>query len=554
MKEWNTACIDWENRIVNRESLINVDPLFEAEAEEALEVFNELQVVDVVGSPKIGDIARPWIVEFVSAVFGSYDPAIGRRMIQEFFLLISKKNSKSTTAAHIMLTALIRNWRESGEFLILAPTIEVANNSFAPARDAINADEELSKLLHVQDHTRTITHRLTNATLKVVAADNETVTGKKAIGVLIDELWLFGKKHNAENMLREATGGLASRPEGFVIYLTTQSDEPPAGVYRQKLMYARGVRDGEIKDKKFLPVLYEFPKKMIDADDHLKPENFYITNPNLGASVDNEFLERQLTMATNDGAESLAGFMSKHLNVEIGISLRSNRWAGAEFWSQCGIKLTLDDLIERSEVIDVGIDGGGLDDLLGLCVLGREKGTQNWLAWHHAWAHPSVLERRKAEAPRFKDFEKDGDLTIVPVIGVDVHEASDIVEKIERSDLLDKVGVDPIGIGAILDELEDRKIPEDKIIGVSQGWRLGGAIKTTERRLAQRSIIHSHQNMMDWCVGNALVEPRANSIMITKQLSGSAKIDPLMAMFNAVTLMSLNPDAMTEKYQMFSIT
>lgn len=90
----------------------------------------------------------------------------------------------------------------------------------------------------VQTHIRTITHRVTDTTLKVVAADPNTVSGIKSVGTLIDELWLFGKQCKAEDMLREAIGGLASRPEGFVVYTTTQSNEPPAGVFRQKLQYA----------------------------------------------------------------------------------------------------------------------------------------------------------------------------------------------------------------------------------------------------------------------------------------------------------------------------
>ena len=48
---------------------------------------------------------------------------------------------------------------------------------------------------------------------------------------------------------------------------------------------------------------------------------------------------------------------------------------------------------------------------------------------------------------------------------------------------------------------------------------------------------------MSWCVRNAKVEPRSNGILITKQASGTAKIDALMATFNATDLMSLNPEA-----------
>lgn len=541
--EWVTSCVDWEERIVNKQSLIPFEPLFPSEAYAGTDIFKQLRVVDVLGKPTFGEITKDWTLDFVKHIFGSYDVDAGRRLISEYFMLISKKNSKSTTAAGIMLTALIRNWRNSAEFLIISPTVEIANNSFYPARDMVRADEELSALFLVQDHVRTITHRTTGATLKVIAAEAETVGGKKATGILVDELHLFGKKANAENMIREATGGIASRPEGFVIYLTTQSDDPPAGIFKQKLQYARDVRDGIVKDKHFLPVLYEFPKAMIDKKLHLEKENFYITNPNLGASVDETYLLREFDKAENAGEESLRNFLAKHLNVEIGLALRADRWAGADFWEVQSRKgIGLDEIIERCDVIDIGIDGGGLDDLLGFAVVGRDSETGEWLAYTHAWAHPSVLERRKSEASRFKDFAKDGNLTLVTRIGDDVDDVVNLCVKIDDSGLLDKIGVDPHGLGGILDALLENGIDEAKIIGVSQGWKLQGAIKTAERRLAEGGLIHSGQPMMAWCVGNAKIEPKGNAVLITKQASGFAKIDPLMALFNAINLISLNPE------------
>lgn len=544
--KWSTSCPDWADRLRSGRSIIP-PPIYADQAQAALAIFKELRVVDLPGKPTFGECSDPWVFDFVAAIFGAYDAETGKQLIREFFLLISKKNTKSTIAAGIMLTAVILCWREEEEHLILAPTKEVADNSFKPAAGMIRADDELQALFHVQDHVRTITHRVSRASLKVVAADTDTVSGKKAGRILVDELWLFGSRSNAEAMFMEATGGQVSRDEGWVIYLSTQSDEPPAGVFKEKLQYHRDVRDGKIDDSKSLGVLYEFPDDMVKSKAYLDPKNFHITNPNIGRSVSAEWLEDQLrkVQARTDGA--FQQFLAKHLNIEIGLNLRSDRWAGADFWQAAEIVLTLDDLIARCEVAVVGGDGGGLDDLLGQAVVGRERGTGKWLAWFHAWAHKIALERRKEIAPRLLDFEREGTLTIVEKPGQDVQEFADNVCKVRDAGLLPEkhgIGVDAAGIGDIVEELVSRDFsaePEHDIVAIQQGWRLNSAIKTTERKLAGGDLLVAASALMPWCAGNARVEPKGNAILVTKQASGTAKIDPLMALFDAVTLMALNP-------------
>lgn len=544
---WTTALPDWRERIVKRESLIPCDPLFPDEAAASMEVFDSLRIVDAPGQPTMGETSKPWVRDFAASIFGALDPETGKRMIREFFLLISKKNGKSTDAAAIMLTELIRNERHSAEFLILAPTIEVANNCYQPARDMVKADPVLDKLLATVDHQRTIKHRETGATLKVVAADSNTVSGKKATGVLVDELWLFGKNAKADAMLREATGGLVSRPEGFVIFLSTQADDSPAGVFKAKLNYYRDVRDGKIEDRKSLGVLYEFPEAMLEQREFLKPANFYVTNPNLGVSVSQEWLEDEFRKIADaeDGAKQV--FLAKHLNVEIGLALRNDAWAGARYWQDAADPelCSLDRLLARSDVAVIGIDGGGLDDLLGLAVIGRDKETRDWLLWNHAWAHTDVMTRRGEIASSLQDFIRDGDLTLCDSPTQDLSEVADVAERVVQAGLLPEVsgiGVDAVGIAAIVDELAARGIGGQQVVAVQQGYRLNGAIAGAERKIKDGTLWHAGQPLMAWCVGNAKVEMKGSAMSITKQMAGRAKIDPLAATFNAVMLMALNPE------------
>src|SRR5690625_4288570 len=91
---WSTACLDWEARLKNRQSIIP-PPIFRDEAELALSVFKQLRIPDLPGKPTFGECSEPWVFDFVSAVFGAYDTQSKRQLIREFFMLIAKKNTRS---------------------------------------------------------------------------------------------------------------------------------------------------------------------------------------------------------------------------------------------------------------------------------------------------------------------------------------------------------------------------------------------------------------------------------------------------------------------------
>ena len=146
---------------------------------------------------------------------------------------------------------------------------------------------------------------------------------------------------------------------------------------------------------------------------------------------------------------------------------------------------------------------------------------------------------------------KRGSLTVVDKVGEDIDQLAAIAKKVYDSGKLYKIGLDPLGLGGLLDGLLGVGIPEDSMLAVPQGYKLMGYILTTERKLAEGNLWHAGQQLMTWCAGNARVIMVGNGMRITKQESGVGKIDPLIATFNAVALMTMNPEPTNKEYSVY---
>lgn len=568
---WDLSCKDWQTRIRDGRPLIPDLPLNRAEADRAVGIFNKLRIPDVVGQPTLAEAGGDWFRQFVAAVFGSVDAESGERHIREAMCLVPKKNSKTTNGAALMLVALLMNRRPRAEFLLVGPTKEVADLAFSQAVGMIDADDEgfLQKRFHVREHVKEIVDRRTKARLKIKSFDAKVLTGVKPAGVLLDELHEIAKDAAAERVIGQIRGGLLPNPEAFLIFITTQSDTPPRGAFKAELATARAIRDGKAKGA-MLPVLYEFPDAIarvpvVDGKTPpwADPALWWMVTPNRDKSIRIERLAEEFATAQTKGLQEVVRWASQHLNIEIGVGLHADAWVAAPLWPvQAEEGLGLDEILLRSEVVVAGIDGGGLDDLLSLAIIGRDKDDpRHWMQWQHSWAAEIVLARRPSEASVLRDFERAGELTIVPAPGPDIDDLVDILRRVDETGLLARVGLDPAGVGAIVDALAEVGIggtddtEDSRVVGVSQGFQLQGAVKTAERKLADGTLTHCGQAIMSWAVGNAKVEQRGNAILITKAAAGVAKIDPLMATFDAVALMAKNPQPPkpAPTYQMFFV-
>jgi phage terminase large subunit-like protein len=151
-------------------------------------------------------------------------------------------------------------------------------------------------------------------------------------------------------------------------------------------------------------------------------------------------------------------------------------------------------------------------------------------------------------------FEADGDLTFTDTGTELIKGVAAIAKQVRASGKMPAeygLALDAWGMGPLVDELVAAGFdPGDEsmkraghMYGVRQGVGLHSAIRTAEFKLGDGQLRHDGSNMMAWCVSNALVQLRGSAVFVSKEVSGAGKIDPLVAMLNAVKRMEDGPVA-----------
>ncbi len=143
---WDLSCVDWADRLREGRSLIPDLQLIESEAAMGLAFFDEMQLPDVPGTPKLGVAAGQWFRDLVRTAFGSWDPVARIRFIRDILAMVPKGSSKTTYTAGLMLAGMLMNKRPSAEALFIGPTQAISDRAYEQTVGMIEARSSGLKL------------------------------------------------------------------------------------------------------------------------------------------------------------------------------------------------------------------------------------------------------------------------------------------------------------------------------------------------------------------------------------------------------------------------
>ena len=434
--------------------------------------------------------------------------------------LPGKKQSKSTFGSLAFFAGFSSNKRPRHAHTIICPSVAISKASFSAITSAIEADEELKAMFHITQHLKAIEDRQTGSILSVKSASMEAITGLTG-SVYLDELWLLGHSSIGTRLRSQIRGALASAPEAKVLSISTTSDAPPRGIWRQTIDRARQIRDGGIIDASFLPAIWE-PWFDLGEDEFPPEDTWPLLLPSYPHIAGPEFYRGVIAEARAAGPVEVSIARGQFFNCEpTTMQASGEAWMLASLYPRIAREDSIEAIFECPDVW-IGIDLGGADDLSGLAVIGLEDGI--WRCAVRAWASTMALDRNVQNQSLWRDFERDGDLRIVE-FGEDIREIAALVEDAHVRGVLRAVGIDPAlaaGLADSLDEIDgissDPSDGDVPIHGVRQSaFALSPGLKTIERRAAEGTLSLARQPITEWSLGFARLKPMGATHQLVRE-------------------------------------
>lgn len=457
-------------------------------------------------------ILERWERKIIGHLFGWKQTKDGLRRFRKMFLFLPRKNGKTYITASLGLVFLVGDTEPGAEVYCCAAEANQAALVFTEASNMVRQNRRLSKMIRIFDGYHAMKFEEAMSYWRVLSSEAGTKHGLNPSAYIVDEVHAQKKDDLMETL--ETGTGARRQPMGIYISTADYAGDSPCN---RLLGYARKVRDGEIKDPTFFPVLYESKN---DVDDWKDEATWRKVNPNLDVSIKLDYLRRQFQKACDEPSYENT-FKRLHLNMT---TEQEKRWMKMDDWDASGQALQPSAL--EGKTCYGGMDLSSTTDISALVLYFPEQSA--CLAWF--W----VPEKTAAKRVEYDMWAKQGYITISPGKVIDYAPIrSQILECSKKYKLLD-LAYDKYNASQLVTTLaDDDGIPVMEFLQTYKS--MNEPIKEMEKQILDRKLVHFGNPVLRWMASNAqAMEDKQGNIKLTKPNKDSPlKVDGIIALVMA---------------------
>jgi phage terminase large subunit-like protein len=459
---------------------------------------------------------------YFGSLFGWKRKDNGLRRFRRSYKQVARKNGKTTELAVISIYHLLADNEKGAQVYCAATKDEQARILVNDAGQIILATPDLRSKFKTFSHTdmvRRVVFPKGKSFIASLGRDSKTQDGFDPSMGNVDEF----HEHKTTELLNVIVSGMGARAQPMLNIITTAGFDKSFPCYevtrRTGIEILKGIKTD---DEQFI-VIYE-----PDEDDNWLDESTWIkSNPNLGVSVELNFLRSECKTAVNESGRTEVNFKTKHLNIWTDAA---DVWISDEKWLLNTHKLTHKDLLKQ-------ICYGGLDLAKGTDINSFTLFFPNIKGYHAIKVLMWIPEERAKIVKNELDYialSKLGYIKLIVgnIIDIDVI-VNDILKEVANYNFKSFAFDRYIAYHGIIQSLVGQHGLKGSELG--QGFiSLSAPTKQFETGAMDEKYEHFNNPILRWMLGNVEIEYDAAGNMKPSKGRSKNKIDGIASTINAI--------------------
>ncbi len=461
---------------------------------------------------------EPWQKFIFCSLFGWKRKKDRTRRFREAYCKVPRKNGKSVLAAAVANVMAWCDGEFGAEVYCGATTEKQALEVFKPAKIMVQKTPELIEAFGIEVMVSNL-HRPEDGS-KLEPLIGNPGDGSSPSCALVDEY----HEHDTDALYSTMRTGMGAREQPLMFIITTAGHNI-AGPCYDKELECQEMLEGTIPNERLFTIIFGVD----DGDDWTDPAVLYKANPNIGVSVDEDFLLSEQRDAVNITSRQNK-FKTKHLNIWV---QAGDAWINLEKWKACGDSSLKIEEFEGEEswfCLD-------LASKLDICAFNQlfkkiRDGQIHYYAFGRYYLPEETLEiadtADKKNATAYKRWVNAGYLKLTDGAEINFNRITEDILDLSSHFQVVEVDYDKWRATQLA-----HRLTEDgaNCVEISQAYALSPAMREMEAAIAAGRFHHDNNPVLTWMAGNVQAKEYKGLLTPTKEKNKpQQKIDGIVSL------------------------